>query len=191
MSHIKFLKSFVKKPGEIGAVMPSSRFLAHAITSEIGLDKASAIAELGPGTGAFTKIIIENINHNTHFFVVERNKDIFEHFQETFPDVTAYNCCASDLKEIVSKEGISSLDIVISGLPWAAFPAKIQIAIINSVIETLTENGVFTTFAYLQGLMLPAAHRFKALLKNKFSVVKTSKVVWRNTPPAFVYRCRK
>lgn len=191
MSHLKFFKSFIKKPSEVGAILPSSRYLAKEMVTDIGIEKANAVAELGPGTGAFTKTIAENIKTDTSFFVVERNEDIYEHFQAAFPEVSAYKGCASNLVEMMEKEGINSLDAVISGLPWASFPAEVQQAIIGSVIKALGEDGVFTTFAYLQGFLLPAAHRFRALLKSKFKTVETSKVIWRNTPPAFVYRCWK
>ena len=191
MSHIKFFNSFIKKPGESGAIMPSSKFLANTITSSIGLEHAKSIVELGPGTGVFTKTIIEKMGKDAHFFAVERNDDIYEHFIEAYPKVKAYNLCASELLKMMSEEGIDKLDIVLSGLPWAAFPQDVQSMIMDSVVEALKDGGVFTTFAYLQGFMLPAAHRFKALLKDKFSSVQTSKIVWRNAPPAFVYRCRK
>ena len=126
-----------------------------------------------------------------HFFAVELNTDIFEHFQQAFPDVKAYNGCASDLGSMMQEEGVNSLDVVVSGLPWASFGTEVQNDIIGSVYDALGEDGVFTTFAYLQGFLLPAAHRFRALLKNKFKTVETSKIVWRNAPPAFVYRCWK
>ena len=191
MSHIKFLKSFIKKPTEIGAIMPSSRYLAKTIVEDIGIEKANAIAELGPGTGSFTRTILQEKHPDSHFFAIELNTDIFEHFQKEFPDVKAYNKCASDLDSMMQEEGVTSLDVVVSGLPWASFPAEVQNDIIDSVYDALGENGVFTTFAYLQGFLLPAAHRFRALLKSKFKTVETSKIVWRNTPPAFVYRCWK
>jgi phosphatidylethanolamine/phosphatidyl-N-methylethanolamine N-methyltransferase len=38
-------------------------------------------------------------------------------------------------------------------------------------------------------LLLPAGGRFFKLLKKNFSEVKKSPVVWKNVPPAFVYRC--
>lgn len=191
MSRIKFFKNFIKKPKEMGAIIPSSRFLAQEMVADIGIDKASAVAELGPGTGAFTKTIADSIQHDTRFFVIERNEDIYLHFQEAFPEVKAFNGCASELVEMMLDQGINSLDMVISGLPWASFPASVQDEIIDSVVEALNENGVFTTFAYLQGFLLPAAHRFRSLLKSKFKTVETSKVIWRNIPPAFVYRCWK
>lgn len=191
MSRIKFLKNFIKKPKQVGAILPSSKYLAKEMVSDIGIDTASAVVELGPGTGAFTRTITKSITNDTRFFVVELNKEIFEHFQQIFPDIKAYNRCASDLMPMMQEQGIDELDIVVSGLPWASFPPEVQNKIIDSVVNSLGENGVFTTFAYLQGFLLPAAHRFRSLLKNRFKTVETSKVIWRNTPPAFVYRCWK
>jgi phospholipid N-methyltransferase len=49
----------------------------------------------------------------------------------------------------------------------------------------------FATFAYSHAAWMPPARKFRELLDSRFSQVETSKVVWRNVPPAFVYRCRK
>jgi hypothetical protein len=54
-----------------------------------------------------------------------------------------------------------------------------------------TGGGAFATFAYLQGTFLPAGRSFKKRLTKYFSKVVKSKVIWRNLPPAFVYRCWK
>lgn len=179
------------RPSEIGAVMPSSKRLVREMVSGIGLENFSSIVELGPGTGVATVEIISSMNDGTRFFVIERNEQMYEVFRSRFPEVKAYNRCASELKQILSEEGIDGLDAVVSGLPWASFPRAAQKAIIGSVADALGDDGVFTTFAYLQGFMLPAAHRFRQLLKETFATVRTSKVVWRNMPPAFVYRCWK
>jgi len=45
------------------------------------------------------------------------------------------------------------------------------------------------TFAYLQGLLLPAAGMLRRRLRAQFSAVKTTKTIWRNVPPAFAYVC--
>ena len=59
------------------------------------------------------------------------------------------------------------------------------------MLEVLRPGGQFATFAYVPGQALPAAHRLRRKLREVFSEVTTSRVVWRNTPPAFVYRCRR
>jgi phospholipid N-methyltransferase len=53
----------------------------------------------------------------------------------------------------------------------------------------LAPGGQFATFAYWQGMLLPAAWRFSRRLHRTFSSVQRSRTVWRNLPPAFVYRC--
>ena len=63
--------------------------------------------------------------------------------------------------------------------------------LLDATGHVLREGGQFVTFAYLQGLLLPAGQRFKRKLRDHFGQVETSRTVWANMPPAFVYRCRK
>ncbi len=191
MSGIKFLKNFIKSPGTIGAIWPSSPFLAKMITSDIGLEKAPVIVELGPGTGVFTSRILDMKKAKSKFFAVELNKELYDAFKIKFPSITIHNGNATDLSSMVKKEGIDSVNVIICGLPWASFPAKLQDDLLNAIFDVLNPGGCFTTFAYLQGLLLPAGKRFKNTLKNHFSYVETSRTEWRNFPPAFVYRCYK
>jgi phosphatidylethanolamine/phosphatidyl-N-methylethanolamine N-methyltransferase len=191
MSRIELFKHFVKKPGEIGAICPSSPFLAETIVSDIAIDKATTVVEIGPGTGVFTDKIIDNIHSDAHFFVIELNQELHSNFEKKYPDIKAYNNCASELSAIMKEEKIESIDAVISGLPWASFPENLQNEILDAIVESLAPGGVFTTFAYLQGFLMKGAHRFRNLLKKKFDKVETSRTVWVNFPPAFVYRCRK
>ncbi len=58
-------------------------------------------------------------------------------------------------------------------------------------MSVLKEQGQFATFAYLQELLLPAGLRFRRMLRHYFREVSTSRTVWKNLPPAFVYRCRR
>jgi phospholipid N-methyltransferase len=86
---------------------------------------------------------------------------------------------------------MGSVDCIVSGLPWAAFPAALQVKILDEMMLVLKPGGKFVTFAYLHGLPLPPARKFRALLPRYFTSVGKSPVVWLNLPPAFVYRCRR
>jgi phosphatidylethanolamine/phosphatidyl-N-methylethanolamine N-methyltransferase len=191
MSAVKFLKNFIKSPGTIGAILPSSPFLAKLITSDIGLKKASAIIELGPGTGVFTSHVLNIKRADSKFFVVELNREFYDTFKQKFPSVKIYNENATKLSAMVKLEKIDSVDVIICGLPWASFPAQLQDDLLNAILDVLGPGACFTTFAYLQGLILPAGIRFKKTLKKHFSSIKISRIEWRNLPPAFVYRCYK
>ena len=83
------------------------------------------------------------------------------------------------------------MDAVLSGLPWAVFPDSLQLELLEEIKANLKPGGKFATFAYVQGMVLPAAQKFRKLLKSEFGEVHQSPIVWRNAPPAFVYRCEK
>lgn len=191
MRHIKLLREFAKKPFEMGILFPSSVRLAKTITSNIGLEAASAVAEIGPGTAVFTSHILGKIPSDTKYFAIEINLSMYECFLEKFPGVKIYNADAAHMKKILKLEEIENVDVVISGLPWALFTLKLQCRIMKAISEALPVGGRFATYAYLQGTVMPGGSRFKKLLERHFSSVTKSKTVWNNVPPAFVYRCIK
>ena len=185
------LAQFLKNPLTTGAVCPSSPSLARMLISDIEIDHAEHVAELGPGTGAVTGTILRAMPEKSRFFAVELNSEVIVTFHEKFPDITVYNASAARLPELIRKENIPALDAVISGLPWAIFPDSLQEEILSAVMASLKPGGYFTTFAYIQGVWLPSGQHFKKRLKKLFPQVDKSPVVWNNFPPAFVYRCRK
>ncbi len=178
-------------PRTVGAICASSPALCEMVIDEINIENAKSVAELGPGTGVVTEHILRRIPSDANFFVVEVCQGMIDKFKKHYPDVKLYPNCASKLPEMIRKEGVDHLDTIVSGLPWASFPGSLQDSILDAIVETLKPGGTFTTYAYLQGLILPAAKRFRKKLEAHFSVVKKSPVVWKNVPPALVYRCRK
>ena len=83
------------------------------------------------------------------------------------------------------------MDAVICGLPWALFDDALQAEILAEISRAIGTTGAFTTFAYLHGMALGAARRFRLTLRETFEEVLVSATVWRNVPPAFVYVCRR
>ncbi len=192
MSNRWFLfKRFLRNPTRIGAITPSGPALCRMLVDHLDLAHARAVAELGPGTGVVTREIVRNCGELTTFFAVELDPVIYAAFQKMLPDVQIFNADAACLDDLCRRAGVDALDSVISGLPWAAFPEAVQSAILSAVLRSLAPGGKFVTFAYLQGLPLPAGRRFRQLLDSKFSQVSLSPVVWNNLPPAVVYRCCK
>ena len=185
------LKQFLRHPLQVGAIAPSGKTLCHELVSWLELDQAAAAAELGPGTGAVTRAAAAECGRNTRFFAVELDKNICDELKKNLPEVEIFNANACELDKLCRSENISELDAVLSGLPWASFPAALQQNILSAVIRSLKPGGKFSTFAYLQGMILPSGIHFRKLLKKEFSQVTVSSVIWKNLPPAAVYRCIK
>ena len=186
-----FLRGFIKNPVGVSTVAPSSHFLARQIISNTDISSASVIVEYGPGTGAFTPEILRKKNPDAFYFVVENNPDMAEAFRKRFPEVLLVENSVVNLPSILDDFGRAEVDCIISGLPWAMFGHEFQDRLLGATMEVLKQGGKFATYAYPQGLLSPTGQRFKRKLKHHFSAVSTSPIVWRNLPPAFVYRCVK
>jgi phospholipid N-methyltransferase len=154
-------------------------------------EEDAVIAEYGPGTGAFTEVILDSLKPAQRFFAIEVNGDFAATLRERFPALHLHVRCASEVAACCAAENLDHVDCVVSGLPWAIFPDELQTKILGGMIDVMPAGGVFVTFAYLQGLVMPAGRKFKENLRKYFSQVETSGVVWRNIPPAIMYRCIK
>jgi phosphatidylethanolamine/phosphatidyl-N-methylethanolamine N-methyltransferase len=190
-NYTKFIAEFLRKPREIGAIVPSSRALSSRMTEWIDWDTVGAVVEYGPGMGAFTGDILSRMRPGARYFAVEIDAVMVAVLKKQFPGITIYQDSVKNIKKLCEKERIETVDAIICGLPWALFSEKDQTDFLDTMMSVLRSGGQFTTFAYLQGLLLPAAHRFKRKLKEYFLEVELSNTVWWNLPPAFTYRCRR
>lgn len=188
---VHFLTAFVKRPFDTGSITPSSAHLAEAMVEGMGLSEADTVIELGPGTGVFTRVIHERLKPRAHFTCFELNPDLARALSARFPQAHVVNDSAENLDHHLQEIGRTSVDCVISGLPWIAFSVERQERLLDASVRALKPGGRFSTFAYRHASWLPQGRHFKSLLESRFAHVETSPMVWRNLPPAFVYRCRK
>lgn len=186
---IRFLAQFLRHPLHTGAIAPSSRGLARAMVADVGLENASVVAEYGPGEGAFTGQILARLRPDATFFVIEKNAALLAAFRERYPEVRAFEDSVANVRAILRRVGGDAIDCIVCGLPWASFGDELQDTLLDATGAVLRVGGRFATFAYLQGLLLPSGRAFRRKLRERFASVTTSRTVWRNLPPAFVYRC--
>jgi phosphatidylethanolamine/phosphatidyl-N-methylethanolamine N-methyltransferase len=179
-------REFLRHPFLTGAVAPSSPRLARAMTDGIGLESASVVVELGPGTGAITDVILGRVNPRARLVVVEANRALADGlaFRYRGQPVQVLHDSAANLPRLVPWP----VDVVVSGLPWTVMPAQQQRRLLDAVAKALGPEGRFSTFAYAHAAWAPSARRFARELAERFSIVERGAVVWPNLPPAFVHR---
>ncbi len=176
-----FLKRFALRPKQIGSIIPSSRFLSARMMRQIPWERSESIVELGPGTGVFTKEIINRKKQNAKFFVVENDPHFQKILRKRFPKLMIRNE-AIHLKDYVTELQLDKVDAIISGLPFAVFSESKRSVILDNIEQTLSPGGVFVTFQYSLQLKKDLEKRFDRV-KISFSLL--------NLPPAFIYTCYK
>jgi len=188
---LAFVRNFLKQPTTIGAIAPSSRALANMMVDSVDWDNAKTVIEYGPGTGVFTEQIVKRMRPETKFFAIEQSDTFAMMTRRRVPTATVHQASVTDVVKLCQGESVDKVDAIICGLPWASFPESLQQSCFDEMLKVLRPGGVFATFAYWQGLLLPAGLRFRSRLKRTFTEVKHSPTVMMNLPPAFVYRCRR
>lgn len=165
--------------------------MAREIIRQARVADADCILEFGAGTGAFTAEILKKKKPDAHFMVVERSPELVQTLRARFPDTDICEASIEIIKGLMKARNLPAANAIVCGLPWASFPEILQDTLLNATYEAMQPGAIFTTFAYLQGTLLPAGQRFKKKITGQFAEVRKSPVVWRNLPPAFVYTCKK
>ena len=183
--HIHLLGRFLRNPRTVGAVAPSSAALAREMVAPLDLRQAR-VAELGPGTGSFTRAIIAKLGPAARFLAIDVDPTFIAALRERWPQIDFVCGSAEQLPEIVDQRGLDPLDHILSGLPFASLPAPITHGILGGIERTLRSGGTFTTFQYVNAYGMSAAVAFRRDLSRRLGGEPTRRLVLRNLPPAWV-----
>ncbi len=185
---LRFLRSFFANPMRMGAAFPSGPLLAGQITDPIDFARARVIVELGPGTGAFTRMLVQRAHPACRVLALELDPDLAVYVAARYPRVEVINAGAQNLGEVLAERGLGQVDAVVSGLPFANFSAHQQTSVVDAVLAALRPGGAFVSYSFVHAQMLPTSWRFRRDLKRIFGRLDIYPVLF-NAPPALVYSC--
>jgi len=186
-----FLAAALRSPARMGAVAPCSSLLTARLAAVVPRGGNPVVVELGPGTGSTTTAIEHRLAGRGRHVAVEIDPVLAAHLRVEYPEVEVLIGDAAELERLLAEHDVPAADAVISGLPWSLFDADMQRCVLEATARSLQPGGSFTTVAYVHGLPLSRARRFRALLDEVFDEVLTTRTVWRNLPPAVTYVCRR
>ncbi len=189
--HALLLGRFLRHPQTVGAIAPSSPVLARAMIEDVNFRGAVTIVELGPGTGSFTRAILERIGPLARFVAIELDATFAAQVRDQWPTVECVNASAETLVSIARERDLAPIDHIVSGLPFASLPGPMTQQILDGIRDTLRPGGTFTTFQYIHAYRLSPARVFRRTATDHFGAPPARRVVWRNIPPAFVLSWKK
>ena len=193
---LTFLSEFVRSPVATAAIAPSSRRLGELMLRGVDLSRVRTVVEYGPGTGAFTRLVLRGLgeagNTSAKLLAVELNERQARALPERCEHddrLEVVHASATDVRALLRDQDEGGMDLVVSGLGWPSLPGRVRDTIIDETAELLRPGGSFRTFGYHVGLLFPGAWKFRERVRARFEAVSISPVVWGNLPPAFVYTC--
>jgi phospholipid N-methyltransferase len=150
-----FFREFCSRFETTGSIVPSSQFLARAMTRHVAHRGAAPIRvlECGPGTGAITDRIIRHLQPRDAFDVVELNGSFVEVLRSRFAMDRRWQAVAGitmihnvPLQEFAPQ---AQYDFIISGLPHINFRERTVQEIIACYSRLLKPGGMLSYFEYM------------------------------------------
>lgn len=178
---LRFIRAGVMKPRQVGALLPSGAALARLITSEIS-PSGGGVIEFGPGTGVFTRALIERGFREQDLTLVEASAHFAPILRRCFPAARLLQC---DAARLTARDlpGVQPVCAVVSGLPLLNMPFRKIFAIVATAFGHLGAGGALYQFTYGRRCPIPRPILDRLGLK----AVRIGRAM-RNMPPATVYR---
>jgi phosphatidylethanolamine/phosphatidyl-N-methylethanolamine N-methyltransferase len=203
-----FFREFLRNHYTTGAVLPSGRALAGALArfvAEPG-EGRRRILEVGPGTGAVTRRIVDVLRPADLLDLVELNDSFVRRLEDRFQNERRFQSVADRTRilhcpvEELPLE--STYDLIISGLPLNNFSADLVEKILHIFLELLTPGGTLSFFEYIamrkmKALVSGAEERrrlrgVRGAMQNVLKIHEFRReAVLLNVPPAWVHHVRR
>lgn len=172
-----FIMEWLKAPLVTASVIPSSKRLASKMVQDV-LPDSECVIELGPGTGVFTRQLLQAGVREEALVLVELNNKFAANLRKKYPKATVINGAA----EALARFQVKQADIVISGLPLLSIRDRHVDDILKGVFAVMKPDSVLVQFTY--GYKSPVK---KHLLEKHHLQAKRVNYVINNFPPASVY----
>src|SRR5436309_2788415 len=188
MSHLfasywRFFSAALTNQSQIGAVLPSQRFLIDRMIAPVPHSYQGQILELGPGTGALTLRLASRCPH-ARILACEINSSMARHIRWTVASarlssrVEVVLDAAEHFLSQIDRRGMKRPDFIISGIPLGNLPRNQVLALVKAISRSLAPGGMYIQFQY------SLIDRKK--IKAHFTRLTTVPVLM-NFPPAVVY----
>jgi phospholipid N-methyltransferase len=146
---LAFLKGFLRRPADVGSVIPSSRFLERRIIRYAELDTAQCVVELGPGTGGTTRAFLDKMKPDSHLLAIELDPQFCKIVRQNHDRrLIVHQGSAEDLPELIEHYRIPPPQVVISGIPFSTMPREVGERVIEAIRDTLRPGGLFVAYQF-------------------------------------------
>jgi phospholipid N-methyltransferase len=177
---LRFFRSFLANPRQVGAVLPTSRWAVRDMLSMANLPQARCVVELGAGTGPYTGEILKQLRPDARFLAFEIDPDLAAVLCERFEDprLRVINDSAANMENYLNG---TKVDAIVSAIPFTSLLEDAKQDVFREVSQVLAPEGVMVQIQYSTVLQEELTQRF-ASVRRRFSPL--------NVPPAFLYACR-
>jgi phosphatidylethanolamine/phosphatidyl-N-methylethanolamine N-methyltransferase len=179
--NLLFFRSWLQDPLRAGAFKPSSPDLARAMADRVDPAIPGPVVELGPGTGAITRALIERGVDPARLVLVEADPNFCALLQQRWPMARVLQGDAYAAPMLMRRFDQPAAAVV-AGLPLLVRPPAQRLRLVTDCLRHAVPGAPFVQFTYFVRSPVPAPR--PGLRAHG------SGMVWRNLWPARVWTYR-
>jgi phospholipid N-methyltransferase len=131
----------------IASVKSTSAYLVRRICNRIDFSRPRVVVEYGPGTGPFTRMLLEKLAPGSRLILIERNPDFVRLLRRLRdPRASVFWDSAENVREVLREAGVERADYVLSGIPFSLHSEKDKRAILRDTRAVLDAHGAFIAY---------------------------------------------
>jgi phospholipid N-methyltransferase len=152
-------------------------------------DEENIILELGVGTGAIPKYLLDVIPSPNAYLGIELDKKLVKALNRKFPTMNIIQGNAANAYELHAKSGLGKVRYLVCCLPFVSLPKEVSDDVLNEITKFMDEGCELRIFQYAHGYFLPPAVKLREYLRDRYGMTRRSPLVLKNFPPAFTLTC--
>ena len=178
-AHWLYFRRFLKHPARLASLTPSSPALGRLVTQEVRREGDEYVVELGCGTGAITRALLDGGIPPERLIAVDLDAELLSVLREDFPDIWALECDAARITQHLPPSVVGKVGTVICGIPISLLPRRQQRLIVDEMVALMPPGRRF--LAYTHRPVSPLPRRELGLRGERLAHTL------RNLPPASVW----
>jgi phospholipid N-methyltransferase len=144
---LAFFQGFLRRPQQVGSVIPSSRFLKRRLVKAADIAHARLVVELGPGTGGTTRALLQALPRDARLLCIEIEPRFAALLRGlTDPRLIVHQGSAADLRRILARYRLGAPDAVVSGIPFSTMPPALGRQVVAAIQRELAPGGRFVAY---------------------------------------------
>lgn len=183
MGTIDFFAESLRNLRTVGTITRSSRALCRGAIEEVDFASARHLVELGAGDGVITEHILAEMHPEARLIAFEVNPKFCDRLRAIQdPRLIVVEDSAEELPRYLAQHAITTLDAVVSAIPFVSLPRQLAYRIVGLCRDALAAGAPFCQVHY----SLAMRKVYRSIFGNS-----EAKFVPLNLPPAWVLTSRK
>jgi len=182
MDRLKFLAEFLRSPLKVGSPIATSSRTIERLLAEVEWSNTRCFLEYGPGTGEFTRYILDHLPRDAELIVIESDTDLANHLRDTIKDkrLTVHTDSAVRARTILGNKSAGQVDYILSGIPFSSLGMLQRRQIADDASMLLRPEGKFLAYQVRRSIENHLHAHFRKVRRQR---------VWLNLPPYHLYVC--